>query len=68
MAKSGSNVFRPGDYGAPLVTPCEHFVSVQKQDYSARTSDRHAAGVSTATNKGYSHVFPRYVGRAEGKG
>ena len=55
--RSRSNVFRPGDYNAPSVTAREQFLSVQQKDFGPRKLL--PAGVSTATRKGYSHVFPR---------
>ncbi len=56
--KSRSNVFRAEDIVSDSGMEKERFVSVQKKDY---TSTLPAAGVSTTTSVGYSHVLPRYI-------
>jgi len=62
LDRSRSNVFRAGDYNTSSSLPRDHFLSVQQQDYNPPSRVQAVAGVSTATRKGYSHVFPRYSG------
>jgi len=59
LDRSRSNVFRAGDYNTSSSLPRDHFLSVQQQDYNPPSRVQAVAGVSTATRKGYSHVFPR---------